>query len=259
MSRPLAELSAWSDEGDLNVVVESPRGSTVKLEYQPRLGEFTVARALPLGLAYPFDWGFIPGTLADDGDPVDALVLHQASTYPGIVLPCRVLGMVEIEQQPEGEDEPQINNRIIAVPVWHDPIGNLDNATHLSPQLRAEIEEFFINAARPAGKNPKLLGWQGSKAARKFIESHETTPKEPHMATSRHHSRKHPKRKPRLPEPGPKKKNPRELEGLLDEGLKESMAASDVPAVTQPEVHTEPDRDAESVESGKHQADKSRI
>jgi hypothetical protein len=68
----------------------------------------------------------------------------------------------------------------------------------------------------------------------------------------------HGKKKLRLPEPGKKKKNPREMEKLLDEGLKESMAASDVPAVTQPEVHTEPDRKAESVESDKPQRGKGR-
>jgi len=62
---------------------------------------------------------------------------------------------------------------------------------------------------------------------------------------------KHGRRKQKLPEPGKKKKNPRELDKLLDEGLKESMKASDPPAVTQPEVHTEPDRDAENVETGK--------
>jgi hypothetical protein len=65
------------------------------------------------------------------------------------------------------------------------------------------------------------------------------------------HTQQHARKKPRLPEPGKKKKNPRDLDKLLDEGLKESMAASDVPAVTQPEVHTEPGRKAENVETGK--------
>jgi len=75
------------DDTTVHMVVEAPRGATVKLKYAPKLQAFTPARALPLGLAYPFDWGFIPGTRAADGDPVDALALHDTATYPGVVLP----------------------------------------------------------------------------------------------------------------------------------------------------------------------------
>jgi inorganic pyrophosphatase len=69
----LGDLEPYGADGALRVVVECPRGASVKLTYAPTLGTFTVAMALPLGLTYPFDWGFIPGTLADDGDPLGAL------------------------------------------------------------------------------------------------------------------------------------------------------------------------------------------
>jgi inorganic pyrophosphatase len=110
VSTNLARLAPYDDEDALRVVVESPRGSTLKLEYEPDQRLFTVSRSLPLGIAYPLDWGFVPGTLAADGDPVDALAIHQASSYPGVVLPCRILGMVELDEQDrrQGKDRSTI-------------------------------------------------------------------------------------------------------------------------------------------------------
>jgi Inorganic pyrophosphatase len=79
-----AKLQPFKEDGDLNMVVETPRGSSVKLRYDPKARVFTVSRAVTLGLSYPFDWGFIPGTEAEDGDPVDALALHDNRTFsPG--------------------------------------------------------------------------------------------------------------------------------------------------------------------------------
>jgi inorganic pyrophosphatase len=99
MAPPLHELSRRGDDGAFRVLVESPRGSRVKLRYEPALGAFTLSRPLVLGVAYPFDWGFIPGTAAPDGDPVDALVLLDAPTYPGVVIACAALAVLQIEQK----------------------------------------------------------------------------------------------------------------------------------------------------------------
>src|SRR5438105_15578493 len=90
MARDLTRIETYADDGSLRVVVESPRGSSLKLDFDPKLRLFTVARELPLGLAYPFDWGFIPGTQGDDGDPLDAMVLHHQPSFPGVLLPCRI-------------------------------------------------------------------------------------------------------------------------------------------------------------------------
>jgi inorganic pyrophosphatase len=84
-----AKLQPFKEDGDLNMVVETPRGSSVLLRYDPKARVFTVSRALTLGLSYPFDWGFIPGTEAKDGDPVDALALHDNRTFsPGCCWPA---------------------------------------------------------------------------------------------------------------------------------------------------------------------------
>ena len=100
MSNP-RNIEAFGASGELRMIVETPQGSAVKLKYDLKLKIFTVSKSLPLGLTYPFDWGFIPGTQGEDGDPLDALAIHDASTYPGVMLPCRLLGMIDLKQKSE--------------------------------------------------------------------------------------------------------------------------------------------------------------
>jgi inorganic pyrophosphatase len=142
MSNP-ENSETFGPDGELRMIVERPRGSTVKLKYEPRLKLFTVSRALSLGLAYPFDWGFIPGTMGEDGDPLDALAVHDATTYPGVMLPCRPLGMVELKQK--DKTGWQANPRFILMPLWHDRLGELEKAAQLPERLKAEIERFFVS------------------------------------------------------------------------------------------------------------------
>jgi Inorganic pyrophosphatase len=85
----LLKLPTWADKQHIYAVVETPRGSTCKLDFDPELRAFTLAKPLMAGLTYPYDWGFIPSTKAEDGDPLDVLVIHDAQTYPGVVLRCR--------------------------------------------------------------------------------------------------------------------------------------------------------------------------
>lgn len=79
--RPLDQLPAFAEGDVFHVVVESPRGSSIKLKYSRDLGAMTISRPLASGLVYPFDWGFVPSTHADDGDPVDAAVLWDVSSF----------------------------------------------------------------------------------------------------------------------------------------------------------------------------------
>jgi inorganic pyrophosphatase len=166
-------LETYDAQGALRVIVEAPRSSSLKFEFDPSLGLFTVSRELPLGLAYPFDWGFIPGTRGDDGDPLDAMVLHHEPSYPGVLLPCRLLGMVEVEQR-DGDSAPQTNNRIIATPSWHEALSALQEARDLPKAVRREIEQFFVSAVAFTGKRVAIQGWASAKKAAAFIKESRT-------------------------------------------------------------------------------------
>ena len=95
----------WEDKACVYAVVETPRGSRAKLEFDSKLRVFTLAKPLLPGLTYPYDWGFIPSTKADDGDPVDVLIVHDAATYPGLVLRCTPIGILEILREEDGKKE----------------------------------------------------------------------------------------------------------------------------------------------------------
>ncbi len=106
------KLPMWADKACVYAVVETPRGSRAKLEFDSKLRVFMLAKPLLLGLTYPYDWGLIPSTKADDGDPV--LIIHDAATYPGLVLRCTPIGILEILQEKDGKKER--NDRIFVVP-----------------------------------------------------------------------------------------------------------------------------------------------
>src|ERR1700722_19662719 len=117
MTTNLLTLPTFATKELFHVVVESPRGSAVKLKYNPTLNAMSISRPLVLGLTYPHDWGFVPSTRGPDGDPVDALVYWDVATFPGVVIPCRALAVIQVEQN--GKDEPAQrvrNDRVIVVP-----------------------------------------------------------------------------------------------------------------------------------------------
>jgi inorganic pyrophosphatase len=170
----LSDLPTYNDDGCVYAVVEAPKGSLVKLKYDIELGVFTVSRGLPLGMSYPFDWGFVPSTRAPDGDPLDVLILHEGSTYPGAVLPCRPLGVVEMDQD-GNERKRERNDRVIVIPSWHERIGELERVSELPDALRKEIGHFFLSTTFFTAKNAKILSWKGPKKASSIIEETRNT------------------------------------------------------------------------------------
>ena len=95
----LARLPTRAGDELVHVVVETPRGARAKLTFDPELKTFVLSKALMLGLSYPYDWGFIPSTRAEDGDPLDAMVIHDAATTPGLVLRCKLIGVLQTMQK----------------------------------------------------------------------------------------------------------------------------------------------------------------
>jgi inorganic pyrophosphatase len=157
-------------EGGFHVVIESPRSSIVKLKYEPELGVITVSRALPLGFAYPYDWGFVPSTKAPDGDPVDALVYWDVPSVTGAVLRCRLLGVLRLDQKGEG-DRRQRNDRIIAVPLGHERGVDVASVNDLAERVRDELAHFFTSQVYFMPKDPKVLGWGDAREAERIVDA----------------------------------------------------------------------------------------
>jgi inorganic pyrophosphatase len=166
----LLKLPARNKGGDVHVVVETPRGSGAKLEYDPELQVFTLSKPLILGLTYPYDWGFIPSTKGEDGDPIDALVLHDAATAPGLVLKCKIIGVLEVEQREKAKKSIR-NDRLIAVPRESHRQKADKDARDLSKQVRQEIKKFFVATDELDAKELKFLGWKGPKTGERLIEA----------------------------------------------------------------------------------------
>jgi inorganic pyrophosphatase len=166
----LRNLPARAEDGALHVVVESPRGATVKLKYEPSLGVMTVVRALPLGLAYPYDWGFVPGTVAADGDPVDAMIVWDAASYPGTVVRCRAVGVVRLEQDKKGGGGRIRNDRLILLPVKYERGAPVEDMEDLPHRLREELEQFFLMTVVFGRKNPRVLGWGAAAEADALVD-----------------------------------------------------------------------------------------
>jgi inorganic pyrophosphatase len=165
--RALDQLPPRDEKGNVLCVVEAPRGSRVKLKYDPKLGAVLLGRPLPLGLHYPFDWGFVPGTAAADGDPIDAMVLHDAPTYPGVAIPSKLIGVVQVEEKKAGKK--RRNDRLIAVAVDAPRFDDLRHAHRLPKRTRDEIEHFFRTVPAFTEKTVKLLGWAGPREAMRLL------------------------------------------------------------------------------------------
>ncbi|HEY7666151.1 MAG TPA: inorganic diphosphatase [Xanthobacteraceae bacterium] len=161
------KLPTWADDRQVHAVVETPRGSRVKLEFDPKLGAFTLAKPLFAGLTYPYDWGFIPSTKADDGDPLDVLIIHDAATYPGLVLKCKPVGILEVVQRSNGKKER--NDRVFVVPDRSPFEGELQDVRHLPARAIDELEKFFAATNALESKKLEFQGWHGPTRAIKAI------------------------------------------------------------------------------------------
>jgi len=157
------------DNGKLvQVVIETPKGSRNKYAFDEKQKVFELKKVLPAGMAFPYDFGFIPRTLAEDGDPVDVLVLMDEPAFPGCLLKCRLIGIIEGEQSDKKQKER--NDRVVAVEKENHSFADIKRLSDLGDKFLEELEEFFVNYHELSGEKYRILGARGPKQARKRIE-----------------------------------------------------------------------------------------
>ena len=165
----LLNLEAFHDEGELNVVVETPKGSRNKYEYDGRLRLFKLGGVLPSGASFPFDFGFVPSTVGGDGDPLDVLVLMDEPAFTGCLVRTRLVGVVEAEQT-ERDGETTRNDRLIGVATDSRLLARVRALESLGPALLEEIEHFFVSYNQIKGKRFSPLGRFGPERALRLVE-----------------------------------------------------------------------------------------
>ncbi len=149
----------------LTVVIETPSGSGNKLKFDPDLGIYRLERVLPPGMSFPFEFGFIPQTLAADGDPLDALVLLDAPLYPGCVIEARLIGVLRAEQRDGGVGRWIRNDRLVAVAGGNKGHASARTIRDLDPFKLNAIEAFFVDYHALDGDGFRVVGRLGVRAA----------------------------------------------------------------------------------------------
>ncbi len=157
-----------NQESVVHVVIETPKGSRNKFKYEPELRTFTLSKVLPEGMVFPYDFGFIPCTKADDGDPIDVLLLMDEPVFPGCVVPSRLIGVLEAEQNEDGQKER--NDRLLAVSLASREHSDIKTIADVNSRVLEEIQQFFKNYNQEAGKEYKPLGKKGPKQAMKLTQ-----------------------------------------------------------------------------------------
>ncbi len=170
----LVSIPAFATEAIFHVVVETPRGSALKLKYEARWEAMSVSRPLPIGIAYPFDWGFVPSTLAADGDPLDAMLLWDVPSFPGVVVPCRAIGVLQVEQNREPHDPSHRvrNDRVLCIPLEARRERAVKELDALPARVREELVQFTNASTALEGKDVRVVGWGDAAAALALVRAH---------------------------------------------------------------------------------------
>jgi len=156
-----------NDDEIIRVIVETPKGSRNKYAFDNDARVFELKKVLPAGMNFPYDFGFLPSTLADDGDPTDVLVLMDEPAFPGCVLKCRIVGIIQGEQS--DKKKTGRNDRIIAIEQDNHSYSSVKHVDDLGKEFARELEDFFVNYHKLTGKKYKILGLKGPKAAQRCI------------------------------------------------------------------------------------------
>lgn len=160
LNLPLGDRAPY----EINVVVEINEGSRNKYEYDKDLEIFRLDRALHSAIFYPGDYGFVPQTLAEDGDPLDVLILVTEPTFPGCLVAARPIGVLKMV------DEGETDDKIIAVPCGEPEYNEITTNEQIFPHQLRKISHFFETYKLLEGKHTSTLGWDDADAARRIIQ-----------------------------------------------------------------------------------------
>jgi inorganic pyrophosphatase len=160
----LSRIPAQPKPGLINVLIEIAAGSKNKYEYDKDLQAFALDRVLYSSVQYPYDYGFVPNTLADDGDPLDGMVLMDEPTFPGCVIAARPIGMLEMI---DGGDR---DEKILCVPDKDPRYANVKSLNDIAPHRLDEIAEFFRSYKNLEKKVTEIRGWQDVDRVMPLVE-----------------------------------------------------------------------------------------
>jgi inorganic pyrophosphatase len=167
---PYRRLSPRADESGLvNVIIDTPRGSANKYKYDEQLEIFKISRVLPAGMHFPHDFGSVPGTRAEDGDPLDVLVLLDSPSFAGCLVTARLIGGLHVEQF---EKRRKIrNDRLIAVPETAVNKPDIRSLQQLGRSRLREIEEFFVSYNRVQGRTLRIVSRFNARRANTLLSA----------------------------------------------------------------------------------------
>jgi inorganic pyrophosphatase len=168
MPHAISTLAPFDGEKNLNAVIDTPKDSRNKYTYDEANGLFSLSGVLPAGAVFPFDFGFVPATRGGDGDPLDVLVLMDEAAFVGCVVPARLIGVLEVEQEENGKR--YRNDRLIAVAAASHLFKDLRQLDALQANILDEIEHFFRSYNEIKGKGFEVLRRGNAARARRLVE-----------------------------------------------------------------------------------------
>lgn len=160
----LSKIPAQPEPGLVNILIEIAGGSKNKYEYDKDLNAFALDRVLFSSVKYPYDYGFLPNTLADDGDPLDGMVIMDEPTFPGCVITARPIGMLEMI------DDGDRDEKLLCVPDEDPRFKEVKSLQQVAPHRLDEISEFFATYKRLEKKETEILGWKDADSVKALVE-----------------------------------------------------------------------------------------
>jgi inorganic pyrophosphatase len=156
------------DFDEVHVIVDTPKGSSNKYKFDNELAIFKLSHVLPEGMTFPFDFGFIPSTAGEDGDPLDVLLLMDQPTFCGCLVASRLIGVIEAEQT-ETDGKKMRNDRLLGVPLMGRRFREVRSINNLDRQMIEQISKFFVSYNEQRGKKFKVLELAGARRAEELV------------------------------------------------------------------------------------------